>query len=160
MSTSEGLREFLRYHRQMVIIMVCVCAAVLAGFLICMPAQPAWAGGFVLGAAAQLLKFALIDVATIKKVAANQADAPTAQLKALLFSLFLFGLAVVGVLYWQWSVWAMAVGIFLPRLILLADASIRPNPFASPGDGSTGETAAENGKTAVPASEPGPIETE
>ncbi len=96
----------------------------------------AWAGGFVAGAAAQLLKFAFLDVAIIKKIAAEKKDPATTQLKAMFVSLLLFGLAVAAVYSLGFNVWAMAAGIFMPRIILLADAYIRPNPFGTGTDGS------------------------
>lgn len=135
MDASDGLRVFLAYHRRMFAIMAGVCLAVTVGLAVFLPGDLAWAGGFAAGAAAQLVKFGFMDVAVVRKVAAGDPGAPTAQVKSLFLSLVLFGLAVVVVFKFALNVWAMAAGIFLPRLILLADAYIRPDPFRAGASG-------------------------
>ena len=131
MDAPDGMTDFLRYHRRMFALMAGVCLAVAATLAVAMWHDFAWAGGFIAGAAAQLLKFGLLDVAIIKKIAAEKKDPAATQLKAMFVSLLLFGLAVAAVYSLDFNVWAMAAGIFLPRIILLADAYIRPNPFGT-----------------------------
>lgn len=129
MTTHDGMTAFLRYHKRMFTLMTGICLAVAAALLAIMRGAPEWPGGFALGAAAQLLKFGLLDVAVVRKIAAEKRDPAATQLKTMFLSLVLFGLAVFAVLTLGYNVWAMAAGIFLPRLLLLADAYIRPNPF-------------------------------
>lgn len=129
MDGGQGLSEFLRYHRRMLVLMVVVSLVVAGALAFFLPGDLGWAGGFALGAAAQLLKFGFIDVGVVRRVAAGDPGAPAAQVKSLFLSLALFGLAAAAVVKLRWSVWALAAGIFLPRLILLADAYLRPNPF-------------------------------
>lgn len=132
MQVPESMREFITYHRRMFTLMAVICAAVLAVLLLAMPGELAWAGGFAAGAAAQLFKFGVLDIAAIKKIATEQKDAATAQVKSMYLSLLVFALAVAAVYKLGLNVWAMAAGIFLPRLILVADTYIRPNPFKRP----------------------------
>lgn len=143
MGDPDGMRQFLRYHKRMFGIMVAVCVAVFAGLLIGMGGDASWALGFGFGAAAQLAKFGVIDVAVVKKVAAEKKDAAATQLKAMFFSLFIFGIAVIAVYKLGGNVWAMAAGIFLPRVILIADAWLRPNPFATENGEQDAEQALE-----------------
>ena len=131
MGEQDGMRQFLHYHKRVFAIMALVCAAGVVGLAAGMRSDPSWALGFGLGAAAQLAKFGFIDVAVVRKVAAEKKDAATTQLKAMFFSLFVFGVAVVVVYKLNGNVWAMAAGIFLPRILLIADAWIRPNPFGN-----------------------------
>ncbi|MCD8352337.1 MAG: hypothetical protein LUC93_17170 [Planctomycetaceae bacterium] len=143
MATPDSMQDFLRYHRRMFSLMIGVCLAVFVVLLAVMRHDMAWAGGFAAGAAAQLGKFGFLDVAVIKKIAAEKKDPAVTQLKAMFVSLALFGLAVVIVYTFGLNVWTMAAGIFLPRLILLADAYIRPNPF---GNGTEDAAAEETGE--------------
>jgi hypothetical protein len=135
MDAPDGMTDFLRYHRHMLALLTGICLAAAAALAVAMRPGFAWAGGFAAGAAAQLLKFAFIDVAVIKKIAAEKKNPAATQLKAMFVSLLLFGLAVVVVFSRGFNVWAMAAGIFLPRLVLLADARLRPNPFGKDADG-------------------------
>lgn len=134
MNTLDGMTQFLRYHRRMFHLMTGVCLAVPAALFALTRPDFSWAGGFAAGAAAQLLKFGFLDVAVVKKIAAEKKDPAATQLKAMFFSLVLFGLAVAAVYALGFNVWTMAAGIFLPRLILLADAYLRPNPFGNPAE--------------------------
>lgn len=131
MGEQDGMRRFLDYHRRMFAVMTLVCAAALAGLAAAgFRGDWSWALGFGAGAAAQLAKFRFIDVAAVQRLAAGNEAAAT-QLKATLCSLFLFGLAVAAAYALGGNVWALAAGIFLPRVILVADAWLRPNPFGS-----------------------------
>ncbi|MCD8138226.1 MAG: hypothetical protein LUE17_00330 [Planctomycetaceae bacterium] len=143
MATPDSMQDFIRYHRRMFGLMIGACLAVFAVLLAVMRQDTAWAGGFAVGAAAQLVKFGFLDIAVIKKIAAEKKDPAVTQLKAMLVSLALFGAAVVFVYTFALNVWTMAAGIFLPRLILLADAYIRPNPF---GTGTEAAAAEETGE--------------
>lgn len=138
------MREFLGYHRRMFALMAVACLVVLAALILSMPGDLAWAGGFAAGAVAQLFKFGVLDIAAIKKIASEQKNAATAQVKVMYLSLLVFGLAVAVVYKLGLNVWALAAGIFLPRLILVADTYIRPNPFKRPeGEGSLPEVEDE-----------------
>lgn len=133
MDVSESLREFTLYHRRMAAFQGMVCLALFAVLAALMRDDYSWWGGFAAGAAAQLLKFRFLDIAVIRKIAVEQKDAAATQLKAMVPSLALFGLAVFAVYSLRLNVFAMAAGIFLPRLILIADSYIRPNPFGKEG---------------------------
>lgn len=133
METPDGMRQFTAYHRHMLILMAGTCLAVFAALLAFMRGSYDWSCGFALGATAQLVKFGFIDIATIKKIAIQQERAASIQLKSSFLSLLLFGLALTGVFTFGLNVWAFAAGIFLPRLILIADTYIRPNPFPTIG---------------------------
>lgn len=136
MDAIDGLAAFTSYHRQMFIVMAIICAIVSAALFIGVPSPDhAWAGGFAAGAAAQLLKFGILDIAAIRKIAAEREAAAMTQVKSMFMSLVIFGLAVVAVYALRLNVWSMAAGIFLPRIILVVDTWIRPNPFAGAGAG-------------------------
>lgn len=128
-ASQESWQKFLRYHRRMLYLMLGVCAAAAAAFLIASGGDRSWTGGFVLGATAQVLKFGVLDLAVIRGVAAGNDRVARTQVMNMFFSLALFGLAALVTLRLDFSVWALAAGIFLPRLVLLADAKLRPNPF-------------------------------
>lgn len=144
---SEGMREFLAYHRRMLVLMAGVCLAAAVVLLAVFRDDWSWAGGFAVGAAAQLVKFGLLDLAAIKRIAAIREGAAVTQLKSSFMSLVLFGCAVAVVYHLRLNVWAMAAGIFLPRLVLLGDAYLRPNPFGENGGAGT-ELATEDAKDA------------
>ena len=147
MNTSEGMQDFLAYHRRMLGLMSGVCLAVTAILFAAMRENYAWSGGFAIGSLAQLLKFGVLDLSTVKRLASQQSA--SVQIKATLLSLILFGLAAAGVFILHLNVWAMAAGIFVPRLILIGDAYIRPNPFGTADP----ETEPGRGKDALDARE-------
>lgn len=144
MDAPDSMREFLRYHRQMFTVMLAVCLAVAAALFVAMRPDYSRALGFAAGAAAQLLKFAILDVAVIRKIAVEKKDAAATQLKVMVLSLILFGAAVMLVHTMHGNIWAMAAGIFLPRIILLADTYIRPNPFGEASSGGTPASGTED----------------
>ncbi len=148
MEAAYNLKAFLHYHRRMFMLMAMICLMVFIGLLLAMRQDFTWSGGFLLGAAAQLLKFRFLDIAVIQKIAIEKRDPAGVQLKAAFVTLLLFGAAAAAVLKLGYNVWAMALGIFLPRLILIADTYLRPNPFGDEPE--PAETAA--GK--VPSREP------
>lgn len=129
MDADNSMNAFLAYHRNM--FGLCIVVAVVVTALVAIVRQDdlSWAGGFAIGSLAQLFKFGFIDIAVIRKIAVEKNNAAGIQLKAMFLSLVVFGLAVVAVHYLKMNVWAMAAGIFLPRLILIADTYIRPDPF-------------------------------
>lgn len=129
MDAFDSMKAFLAYHRNM--FGLCLVVAVVATVLLAIVRQDdlAWAGGFAIGSLAQLFKFGFIDVNVIKKIAVEQKNAPGIQLKAMFMSLAVFAVAVLVVHSLTMNVWAMAAGIFVPRLILIADTYIRPDPF-------------------------------
>lgn len=129
------MEQFLQYHRRIFLVMAAVCLAVLAALWLGLRGDASWALGFACGAAAQLLKFGFIDVSVVRRLAAGGKGAETAQLKASLFSLLILGIAVAAVYKLGGNVWGMAAGIFLPRVILVADSWLRPNPFGGTGAG-------------------------
>ncbi len=129
MEEPYNLQAFLHYHRRMFLIMAMACLAVFAGLVVVMRQDFSWSGGFLLGAAAQLLKFRFLDIAVIQKIAIEKRDPAGVQLKAAFVTLVLFGGAAAAVLKMGFNVWAMALGVFLPRLVLIADTYLRPNPF-------------------------------
>lgn len=132
MGEQDGMRQFLDYHRRMFAVMALACAAALAGLAAAgFRGDWSWTLGFGVGAAAQLAKFRFIDAAAVQRLAAAGSSAAAEQLKATLCSLFVFGLAVAAAYALGGNVWALAAGIFLPRVILVADAWLRPNPFGS-----------------------------
>lgn len=137
---SESLREFTIYHRRIAAVQAMICLGVFALLAALMREDYTWWGGFAAGAVAQLAKFRFLDIAVIRKIAVEQKDAAATQLKAMIPALVLFGLAVAVVYILRLNVFAMAAGIFLPRLILIADSYIRPNPF---GNGGASPTTAE-----------------
>ncbi len=113
-----------------------------------------WSGGFCLGAAAQLLKFRFLDIAVIQRIAVEKRDPAGVQLKAAFVTLLLFGGAAAAVLKLGFNVWAMALGVFLPRLILIADTYLRPNPFADEEVERQDSPVTEGSDTARPESAP------
>ncbi len=139
MNAPESLREFLGYHRRMLALMAGVCLAAAVALLALLRNDLAYSGGFAVGAAAQLFKFGVLDIGAIRRIAAAQQGAAAIQMRSTFMSLVVFGLAVVAVWKLGLNVWAMAAGIFAPRVILLADAYLRPNLFARPADGAERE---------------------
>lgn len=129
MNHTDGLDAFLAYHRKMFGLFIAAAAVVTVVLIILKRDDLAWAGGFAIGSLAQLFKFGFIDVNVVKKIAVEKKDAAGTQLKTMFLSLAVFAAAVLVVHKLKWNVWAMAAGIFLPRLLLLADAYVRPNPF-------------------------------
>lgn len=140
MDGRDGMRQFLAYHRRMCVAMALACGVVLAGLLAAMRGDVSWALGFGIGAAAQMLKFGVIDVAVVKKLASGEKNAAAFQLKALGLSLAVLGLGVAAAVKLGGNVWSLAAGIFLPRMILVADTWIRPNPFAAEREAGIEET--------------------
>lgn len=135
MEAPESMRQFVNYHRNMFVFMAGVCLLTTGVLFLALPGESAWAGGFAVGATAQLLKFGFVDIATVRKIAVDGKSAAATQLKASFFSLVIFALAAALVLRFGLNVWTMAAGIFVPRLLLLADAYIRPNPFGGDSGG-------------------------
>lgn len=133
MNEPEGMREFLIYHRRMLIGMIVACLAATVGLCLATPGDFRLAGGFAAGAAAQLFKFGFLDVRIIRKIATERERTAATQMKAMFLSLVVFGLSLLATLRLGWNVWATAAGIFLPRLILIADTWFRPNPFGTVG---------------------------
>ncbi len=133
MEPSSGMRQFLLYHRRMVVVMTAVSAAVWLVVRLTFR-DGGLSTGFLIGAAAQLLKFGFLDVAVVRKIAIEKKNAAATQLKTGAVTLLLFAAAALFVIKNSLSVWAMAAGIFLPRLILIADTYIRPNPFGNGSD--------------------------
>lgn len=121
------MEQFLQYHKRIFAVMCMACGAAFAGLAAAGDAP--WAPGFGAGAAAQLVKFACIDAAVVRKIALERRDAAATQLKATALSLALFGLAALAAHRWGGNMWALAAGIFLPRAVLVADAWIRPKLF-------------------------------
>ncbi|MCL2000961.1 MAG: hypothetical protein FWG74_05965 [Planctomycetes bacterium] len=143
MDAPEGLRTFTKYHHRMLAIMTGACLGVTVILFALLRNDFAWCGGFAVGAAAQLFKFGVLDIAAIRRIAASSQGAAGIQMLTTLLSLAVFGLA--GLCIWKadWNIWAMAAGIFVPRLILLADAYLRPELFARPA-GDTDRQAPEH----------------
>ena len=144
MDAPESMREFLGYHRRMVVLMSAICVVVVLLLALAMPGDLSWAGGFAVGAAARLAKFGILDIAAIKKMAAERKDAALVQVKTMY--LFLVILAAAGLLVYRLglNVWAMAAGIFLPNVVLLAETWLRPNLFGQAKEGDGGALGAED----------------
>lgn len=139
MESSDGLRVFLEYHRRMLLFLIGVSAVIAAGLLAL--GDQARFGGFALGAAAQLVKFGYFDVRVVREMAADPAVA-VEKLKSRYGAMVLLAIAVVLTLKLRLNVWALAAGVFLPRIVFLADTYLRPNVFAaspSPAPGGQGE---------------------
>lgn len=113
----------------MLIFMAVACMIVAIALLVISPGNPEWVGGFAAGALAQLFKSGVIDLGVIKKIAAEQKNAATAQVKGMYLFLLVLGCMAYIVFKLRLNPWAMLFGIVLPRAILVADAYIRPNPF-------------------------------
>ena len=140
------MEQFLLYHKRMFIIILIVSGMAALSLFVLMPGDLSYGMGFVIGSAAQATKFGFLDVSTIRNIAANPKNAAKTQLMAMFFTLVIFSAAIALVLRFEMNVWAMAAGIFLPRIILLADTFLRPDPFSgkenkgtSPGGDSNSE---------------------
>lgn len=129
MDSFESMKAFLAYHRNMFGLCIVVSVMVTVVLAVVKADDLSWAGGFAAGSLAQLFKFGFVDVNVIRKIAVAKEGAAGIQLKAMFFSLAIFAVAVLAVHSLKLNVWAMAAGIFLPRLILVADTYIRPDPF-------------------------------
>lgn len=129
MQTPERMRDFIAYHRRMLIFMAAACAAVAVVLVLASPGNLEWAGGFAVGAGAQLFKSGVIDLGVIKRIASEQKNAATAQVKGMYLFLLVLAAAAYLVFTLRLNPWAMLAGIVLPRAILVADTYIRPNPF-------------------------------
>ncbi|MDR3211488.1 MAG: hypothetical protein LBU79_06195 [Planctomycetota bacterium] len=134
------MEHFLRYHRQMFILTLVISLLALGGLAILLPGDYPRLAGFASGSVAQLLKFGLLDRATIQNIAKQPQNAARVQLRATFFGLVVFGLALVLVFSLHLDVWCLAGGIFLPRLVLLADSILRPNPFGEMSESSAETT--------------------
>lgn len=124
------MREFAGYHRKMLCLMAGACLVVAAALLVVMWENREWAGGFAVGAAAQLFKFGVLDIGVIRKIAVGGNGAATAQVKSMYAFLLILGAAAFLVYTLKLNPWAMLAGIVLPRLVLIADTYLRPNLFA------------------------------
>lgn len=129
-SLPEGLKVFLAYHRRMMVFLTGVCAAVAVVLAVLVPGDFAIIGGFVTGAAAQLLKFGVLDVGVVRAMAVDAESAPMRQLKSRYGTMALLAVAIVVTLKFGFNVWALAAGVFLPRVIFLVDNLLRPNVFS------------------------------
>ena len=125
------MEQFLLYHRRMFFIVLIVSGIVACSLFLILPSEPTYALGFVAGAAAQLVKFGFLDVATVRNIAANPKGGAKVQLQAMVMTMIIFSIAIVVSLKVDFNVWTMAAGVFLPRIILLADTFLRPDPFSS-----------------------------
>jgi hypothetical protein len=123
----KAMRQFIRYHRSLLVVMAAACAGGLACLAVFGETQ--WWIGFGAGAAAQLFKFAFVDAAVVRRLAEGKTDVVAAQARGMIYSLIVFGIAVLAIYNFGGSVWAMAAGIFLPRVILIADTWLRPDLF-------------------------------
>ncbi len=128
------MEEFLAYHKKMFRISIIVCAVAAVAVLFLLPGDFPRFWGFIVGAAAQLAKFGFLDVGTVQRITADPDHAAKIQLRATLLSLVLFGIAIAIVFICKLNVWMLALGIFLPRLLLIADTFFRPNPFKEGGE--------------------------
>ena len=131
------MEQFLLYHKRMFIVILIVSGMAALFFFVLMPGELSYGMGFLIGAAAQVTKFGFLDVSTIRNIAANPKNAAKTQLMAMFFTLIIFSAAIVLALRFKLNVWAMAAGIFLPRIILLADTFLRPDPFSNKGNSGT-----------------------
>lgn len=129
MAGDERLSEFFSYHRRMAALMLAVCLVAEMLLLFLARHNPYLAIGFALGAAAQLLKFYFLDAALIRKIAGGDAKPASLRLRSVFMPIAVFAPAAAAGVVIGADVWAMAAGVFLPRLILIADAWLRPNPF-------------------------------
>ena len=127
------MEEFLLYHRRMFIIVLVVSGIAALSLFILLPGELSYGFGFLVGSAAQLIKFGFLDVSTIRTIAANPKDAPKAQLRAMVFTMIIFAVGIVIALRFRMNIWAMAAGVFLPRIVLLVDTFLRPDPFSGKG---------------------------
>jgi hypothetical protein len=127
------MEDFLSYHKKMLRISIAVCVIAAVAIVIALPGDFPRLFGFIAGAAAQLAKFGLLDAGTVQRISADPEHAAKIQLRATLSSLLLFGLAIAVVFVCKLDVWALALGIFLPRLLLIADTFFRPDPFKNGG---------------------------
>lgn len=130
METPDGMRQFITYHRKMFALMGGICLAILV-VLGAVVRDNSLCAGFACGAAAQLIKFGFLDIASVRQLAAQREKAAAIQLKTSFLSLLVFGLALVPVYLYHFNIWAFAAGIFIPRIVLIADTYFRPNPFVS-----------------------------
>lgn len=128
------MEDFLSYQKKMLRISIAVCVIAAVAIIFLLPGDFPRLWGFVAGAAAQLAKFGLLDVGTVQRIAADPEHAAKIQLRATLLSLLLFGLAIAIVFVCRLNVWMLALGIFLPRMLLIADTFFRPDPFKNGGE--------------------------
>lgn len=136
--------QFLLYHKRIFILALVVSFVAAGALYFLLPGEPSYVCGFIVGAVAQLAKFGVLDVSTIRRIAADPGNAAKTQLRATVFSLVIFAAAVAVVIKFGLNVWTMAAGIFLPRIILLADTFIRPDPFAKAQDPKDGGDEKDN----------------
>lgn len=146
MTAPDSLKEITVYHRRMAAVMCGVCLVVAAALVLVQPNDMSLAGGFVLGAAARLVKFGFIDIAVIRKIAAERRDAAATQLKAMVVWMAIFAAAAFGTIKLGFNIWALVAGLFLPQLVLMADTWLRPNLFARAGDSSDPDIVEEDGE--------------
>ncbi|MDR1534580.1 MAG: hypothetical protein LBU64_05710 [Planctomycetota bacterium] len=138
------MREFIDYHRQLSFWMIGTSLA--AGLVLLLAARPDYslAGGFALGAGAQIFKFGILDLRLVLALAAGAGRPAGTQLRLWFFSLAVFALAAGAALKTGANLWALAAGVFLPRLLLLADAWLRPDVFGSGAGPENPEEAGRN----------------
>ncbi len=125
------MEQFLSYHRKMFVLTAILCGAVAVGIGVLLPGDWLRLLGFLVGAAAQLIKFGFLDVSTVKRMAAAPDQAAKLQLRATFLSLLIFCLALAVAFKFSLDIWMVAAGIFLPRIILIIDSFVRPDPFTS-----------------------------
>ena len=135
MKEPDGMREFLAYHKRMSVIMTLLCLACAAALFIAVPGDFAWCGGFAIGAAAQLFVFKFLDVQVIKKTAESPDASKMASVKKMYLSMVIYAAAVLLIYKLHLNVWSFVLGMFAPKLMLIADMYLRPNVFEKHGDG-------------------------
>lgn len=131
------MEDFIKYQRTIFYAMIIVCAAACAALFVMLPHDPQWGLGLALGSIAQLVKFKIVDVATVVKFSANigmeQKHAAKWQFIGMIKTMVVLSIAfIVAYMYKPFiNVWTLIAGILIPRLILVADGIIRPNPFGA-----------------------------
>lgn len=145
------MHDAMRFHRNLTVVVAVIALAAIVTLYLCLPDQPAWALGLLLGSVVGLGKFQL-DGLAIHRVL-QQAEAGQTPSGGMGFR----GMAmVIGALLGAYalqphvSMWTALAGVYLPNAVCIGYALLRPS-ILMPGHG--GGQAATTGPvgTAAPA---------
>jgi hypothetical protein len=148
------MKEAMRYANTMFAVMLVAAAALTAAALALFPDARAAACGLGFGCVAGALKFRVLDVWAALRLQQRPGDAVKIQFQALVMGLGLLG-AAFALAFLRKDLFlplTTAVGFFVPRILLVVDLKLRPNPFEKEGD------AGEAGEAGDPASPGAPEE--
>lgn len=128
------MKEFLAYQRTILILIIVTTGAAVGSILITRPEHAAWAYGIAMGSAFGLIKFRLDVLAILRFAQTIDTDAAKPAIKNYFLGIALMGAALILAMAFKqhFNMWATAIGLIIPKAILIADGLLRPGYTPGP----------------------------